>query len=93
MPLAADHHRLIPLVEVSLAIMRLSCERFFSLLAVSAVQLLLQTWLCLVLAQRERRHRKQMMKPGMQEGACSRAEYRLVLHGLSALPSSCHPAI
>ncbi|PSC68550.1 E3 ubiquitin-ligase synoviolin [Micractinium conductrix] len=29
-----DHKRLIPLVEVSLAIMRLSCERFFSLLAV-----------------------------------------------------------
>ncbi|KAL4421914.1 hypothetical protein ABPG77_005198 [Micractinium sp. CCAP 211/92] len=29
-----DHHRLIPLVEASLAIMRLSCERFFSLLAV-----------------------------------------------------------
>ncbi|KAL4855121.1 hypothetical protein ACK3TF_004343 [Chlorella vulgaris] len=31
---STDHHRLIPLVEVSLAIMRLSCERFFSLLAV-----------------------------------------------------------
>ncbi|EFN60184.1 hypothetical protein CHLNCDRAFT_133698 [Chlorella variabilis] len=31
---SADHHRLIPLVEISLAIMRLSCERFFSLLAV-----------------------------------------------------------
>ncbi|KAL4437436.1 hypothetical protein ABPG75_004575 [Micractinium tetrahymenae] len=29
-----EHHRLIPLVEASLAIMRLSCERFFSLLAV-----------------------------------------------------------
>ena len=33
-PCSSDHKRLIPLVEVSLAIMRLSCERFFSLLAV-----------------------------------------------------------
>ena len=33
----ADHRHLIPLVELSLAIMRLSCERFFSLLAVSAL--------------------------------------------------------
>lgn len=32
----ADHRHLIPLVELSLAIMRLSCERFFSLLAVSS---------------------------------------------------------
>ena len=29
-----DHVSLIPLVELSLAIMRLSCERFFSLVAV-----------------------------------------------------------
>ena len=34
-PAAADHKALIPLVELSLAIMRLSCERFFSLMAVS----------------------------------------------------------
>ena len=33
----AGHQQLIPLVEVSLAIMRLSCERFFSLLAVRCV--------------------------------------------------------
>ncbi|PRW60537.1 hypothetical protein C2E21_1293 [Chlorella sorokiniana] len=31
---STDHRHLIPLVELSLAIMRLSCERFFSLLAV-----------------------------------------------------------
>lgn len=31
-----EHHALIPLVEASLAVMRLSCENFFSLAAVGA---------------------------------------------------------
>jgi hypothetical protein len=37
---SAEHKELVPLVEVSLAIMRLSCEKFFVLISVLATYLL-----------------------------------------------------
>ena len=37
---SAEHQELVPLVEVSLAIMRLACEKFFVLISVLATYLL-----------------------------------------------------
>lgn len=37
---APDHRSLVPLVETALAIMRLSCEKYFVLLAVLAAHLI-----------------------------------------------------
>ena len=37
---SAEHKELVPLVEVSLAIMRLACEKFFVLISVLATYLL-----------------------------------------------------
>ncbi len=37
---SAEHRELVPLVEVSLAIMRLACEKFFVLISVLATYLL-----------------------------------------------------
>jgi hypothetical protein len=66
-----EHMELIPLVEVALAIMRLSCEKFFVLISVLAAYLIFRDdvpWLARVLIRVN--HRISMLFQRVWEDPC-----------------------